>query len=246
MGSPVIGPPPSPITTFTAAMPNIVHDDANRLGDLSGYVVQAITQRYSKDAPLEIVSDIEGNGTNLLPLPVPPDGVEALFDPTFSVLRSLEFPVGQMPPQFVLDSDFLIYRTPTAYNIYLNFDTPGPEDIIRATWTSRHAADGSTVLAKDFYAVVDYASSLALEALAAIYVQTGDASISADVVNYRSKAQEYLQMAKAIRKRYFTHMGVEESSDAGAGEAGPALAIGNQWLEQNSGVDRLVHDKYSR
>jgi hypothetical protein len=39
-------------------------------------------------------------------------------------------------------------------------------------------------------------------------------------------------------------MGIEEG--AAAADAGPAFSIGNQYLEQNSGVDRLVHDKYSR
>jgi len=151
-----------------------------------------------------------------------------------------------MPPEYVLDSDLFLYRTPTGYSIALNFDSPGPEDTMRVLWTASHAANGSTIPGKDFYAVVDYASSLALESLAATYVQTGDPSIAADVVNYRSKSQEYLSLAKAIRKRYFTHMGVEESDTSGGGEAAPSLAIGNQWLEQNSGVDRLVHGKYSR
>ena len=34
--------------------------------------------------------------------------------------------------------------------------------------------------------------------------------------------------------------------DKGEAEVGPAFAVGNQYLEQNSGVDRLVHGKYSR
>jgi hypothetical protein len=237
--------PPYAISDFTAAMPSIVQDGASRLGELDGYAISAILNRYSKDAPLEIVSDIPGNGTNLLPLPVDPAEI-AIFDPLFSTIRTIEFPIEQMPPQYVLDSDLSLYRTPAGYFIALNFDTPGPGDLLRVTWTAAHAATGATVPGKDFYAVVDYAASLALESLAASYAQTGDPSLSADVVNYRSKAQEYLGLAKAIRKRYYTHMGVEESTAAGGGEAAPSLAIGNQWLEQNSGVDRLVHGKYSR
>jgi hypothetical protein len=52
-------------------------------------------------------------------------------------------------------------------------------------------------------------------------------------------------VAKALRKRYFNHMGIDESVPGGD-EQKPAIAIGNQYLEQNSGVDRLVHGKYTR
>jgi hypothetical protein len=54
-----------------------------------------------------------------------------------------------------------------------------------------------------------------------------------------------LNVAKALRKRYYNHMGIEEGA-SGEAEVGPAVALGNQYLEQNSGVDRLVHGKYTR
>lgn len=227
-------------------MPAVVQDGANKLGAVDRFAVQAIVQRYSKDAPQRVVSDVAGDSTNYVDVPEAPDGVTATFEPDFSVIEQIEFPIGQQPPQYILDSDFRLYQTPAGWQVLLSFDTPSAQgDTLRMTWTARHAADGSTVPDKDFYAVVDYAASLALEALAAIYAQTGDPSISADVVNYRSKSQEYLGLAKAIRKRYYVHMGVSEEMEKGD-EQGPVLASGNQYLEQNSGVDRLVHGKYSR
>jgi hypothetical protein len=241
-------PFPYAISDFVAEIPNVLSDDANHLGDrLPAMVGRAITQRYSVDAPLELVSDVDGNGTNYLDLPVAPGegGNLPVFEPTFSILKSIEFPIGQQPPQLVLDSDFRIYRTPQGYKVLINFDTPGPTDTARMTWTARHLADGSTIPDKDFYALVDFAGSLAAEWLASFYVGTGDASMQADVVNYRSKSQEMLTVAKALRKRYYNHMGVDETA-SGGNEVAPAFALGNQYLEQNSGVDRLVHDKYSR
>jgi hypothetical protein len=113
------------------------------------------------------------------------------------------------------------------------------------TWTARHLRDGSTVPDKDFYAVTDFAASLGAERLASFYVGTGDSTLQADVVQYRSKSAEMLAVAKALRKRYYNHMGVEEGA-TGEDEVGPAFSLGNQYLEQNSGVDRLVHNKYSR
>jgi hypothetical protein len=157
----------------------------------------------------------------------------------------MEYPILQQPPQLILDSDFRIYRAPgTAAQILVNFDTPGLTEVVRCTWTARHLRDGSTVPDKDFYAVTDFAASLGAEKLATFYVGTGDSTLQADVVQYRSKSAEMLACAKALRKRYYNHMGIEEGKTEA--DTGPAFAIGNQYLEQNSGVDRLVHDKYSR
>lgn len=245
-------PFPYSIADFVNEIPNVIFDDADRLGGTSGtqlpaLVVRAIMQRYTLDKPLDVVSDITGNGTNYLPLPTAPGGGPAVtFEPEWSILKSLEFPIGQQPPQMILDSDFRVYRTPTGYQILINFDTPNSSDSLRSTWTARHLPDGSTVPDADFYAVVDFAGSLAAEKLASFYVGTGDSSIQADVVNYRSKSQEMLNVAKALRKRYFNHMGIDESQAGGGEEQKPAIAIGNQYLEQNSGVDRLVHGKYTR
>lgn len=242
-------PFPYAIQDFVNEIPNVLSDDDNRLGGTTGtilpaLVVRAIKERYAKDAPLEIVSDVAGNGTNYLDLPVDPAG-EAIFEPNFSTIESIEYPIGQQPPQMVLDSDIRLYRSPTGYQVLINFDTPPVGSSMRVTWTARHLGDGSTVPDKDFHAVVDFAASLAAEKLASFYVGTGDSTIQADVVNYRSKSQEMLNIAKALRKRYYNHMGIDEGATSDE-EVAPALSLGNQWLTQNSGVDRLLHDKYSR
>lgn len=245
-------PFPYAIADFVNEIPNVLSDDANRLGGTTGtilpaLVARAILERYSADAPLIQVSDIEGNGTNYIPLPVAAgEGSDLpVFEPNFSVIQQVEYPILQQPPQLILDSDFRVYFAPgVAPTILINFDTPQPGDYVRCTWTARHLRDGSTVPDKDFYAVTDFAASLAAEKLATFYVGTGDPTLQADVVQYRSKSAEMLSCAKALRKRYYNHMGIEEG--AAAADMGPAFAIGNQYLEQNSGVDRLVHDKYSR
>jgi hypothetical protein len=242
-------PFPYSIPDFVGEIPNVLSDDLNRVASsLPAFAARAILQRYSADSPLYIVSDIEGNGTNYIPVPVAPGEGNDLpvWESNFSAIQTIEFPILQQPPQYVLDSDFRLYRTPGQPDtILINFDTPNNGDVLRCTWTARHLADGSTVPDKDFYAVVDFAASLAAERLASFYVGVGDSTIQADVVQYRSKSSEMLKVAAALRKRYYNHMGIEEGA-TGEADTGPAFAIGNQYLEQNSGVDRLVHDKYSR
>jgi len=241
-------PFPYSISDFTAAIPNALSDTSNRVAaQLPGLVQRAILQRYSVDSPLEVVSDVQGNGTNYLPLPVAPGSGNDLpvWESNFSTIRSIEYPIGQQPPALILDSDFRIYRTPgQADSILLNFDSPSADEMARVTWTARHLIDGSTVPDRDFFAVVDYAASLAADWLATYYVGVGDPTIGADVVNYRSKSQEMLSVSKALRKRYFSHMGIEEG--ASGEDQKPAFSLGNQYLEQNSGVARLIHGKESR
>jgi hypothetical protein len=243
-------PFPYAIPDFVAEIPNVLADDAKRISanTWTALVTRAILERYSQDAPLYLVSDVEGNGTNYIPLPAAPgEGADLpVWESNFSVIQQIEFPIGQQPPQLILDSDFRVYRTPGQPDqILINFDTPQEGDSLRVTWTARHLRDGSTVPDKDFYAVTDFAASLGAENLASFYVGTGDSTMQADVVQYRSKSAEMLKCAAALRKRYYNHMGVEEGT-TGEDEVGPAFSLGNQYLEQNSGVDRLVHNKYSR
>lgn len=241
-------PAPYSIKDFTGAIPNVLSDSSGKASpQLIGLVQRAILQRYSVDSPLEVVSDVQGNGTNYLPLPVAPGSGNNLpvWESNFSTIRSIEYPIGQQPPGLILDSDFRLYHTPGQPDrILLNFDTPTAAESVRVIWTARHLIDGSTVPDRDFFGVVDYAASLAADWLATYYVGIGDPTIGADVVNYRSKSQEMLAVSKALRKRYFSHMGIEEG--ASGEDQKPAFSLGNQYLEQNSGVARLIHGKESR
>jgi hypothetical protein len=216
---------------------------------LTPHVLRAI-ERYSKDCPLELVTEQPYAGNLKLPLPALPganlaDPNTPIFDPLFSIVRSIEYPIDQQPPEYIDDTDFRLYRTAAGYFILLTQDTPTLQDVMRFTWTARHAPDGSTIPNKDFLAVVDLSAAYAAEQLATIYTQTSDPIFNADVVNYRDKGQQYQSLAKMLRRRYFTHVGVDESN-TGADEAKPVMAIGQQFEDLQAGVGRLIHTKYSR
>lgn len=202
--------------------------------DRDDLIRQALQQRYSKDRPLESVTDVVADGTSFVPLP-------GTFEDGFSSVKMIEYPIGEVPISLVEAEEWQMYRSPSALKILLLETTPTNLEKLRVTWTARHNADGSTVYGGDFDAVCDYAASLSFEALAALKTQSGDPTILADAVNYRTKGQEYLALAKALRKRYFDHIGIEDSGAAGGVSAGPALAIGDMDLNMGSGVDRLTH-----
>lgn len=238
--------PVNPMQPFLDAIAPVIADEMGWVTpSMPRFVQQTILQRYSKDRPLLIVSDVQGTGTALVAIPTAPEGQYGTFDPLFSDIKQIEYPVGQVPEEDVRSEDWELYRTPTGYQIMLNAYVPQVSESIRFTWTAQHAPDGSTVPAMDFYAVCDYAASLCLEAMAARASQFGDSTMNADSVNYRTKAQEFLTLAKTKRKLYYNHLGIEETPVNA--ENGPAIAIGNlRNIMGSAGVDRLIHGKDTR
>jgi hypothetical protein len=231
------------LTDFETYVATRIQDSAARLKtpDLDDAINQAVKQRYSQDAPNHIVTDVAADGSSLLPLP-------AGFEQGFSVIGSLEYPIGNVPPTYFDNEDWKMYRTPTAQKILLLSSVPNNTELVRVSWTQRHitgnaiavgqqGAIATSVPDADFEAVCDLAAALCAEKLAASYAQSRDASITADSVNNLTKSQEYLKLATALRKRYDNHVGSDEET----GKQGPAIAMGDMELKQGSGVDRLTH-----
>jgi hypothetical protein len=240
-------------TDFEAGVASRIQDNSHKLSqaDQDAFINQAVKGRYSKDRPRELVTDVAGNSTKLLPLPAGPSNPAEPFEDGFSQIRALEYPIGDVPPSYLEDDAWLLYRTPTGLKIQLRDQNPVAADAVRVTWTVRHTPGttgqnpvATTVPDADFEAVCDLAAALCCEALAARFAQTNDSTVSADVVNYRTKSQEYLAMAKALRKRYDDHVGIQDSGSGTGGSSTPgALAVGDMEINQGSGVERVTHRK---
>ena|SRR5579864_377652 len=240
---------PLTFNNFEARLASAIQDSGNVLtqADRDAALRQAIQQRYSKDRPRIMTSDVAGTAKNDISLPAdaanPPT---AFWEDGFSEIRLIEYPIGQVPASILNNDEWLIYRAPTGQNLRLIDFVPAVTESIRVTWTARHAIDGSSVMPQDFEAVCDYAASLCFAWLAAKYATTRDPVIGADVVNYRTKAQEYTALAKEARKRYFNYMGIAEDAQEDEAGSGPSLVIGDQRNTLGAGVERLTHSKLSR
>ena len=217
----------------------VIQDQAGKLSDIDRdrFIRKAITQRYSEDRPIITVVDAVSDGTQLLALPDP-------YEEGFSFVKSIEYPIGQIPPKLIEDDSWQEYRDPTGLKLMLSLLNPTSGEKLRLTFTSRHNSDGKTVPDVDFYALCDYAASLCLETLAALYAQTGDPTVQADVVNYRTKSSEYLTLAKAARARYYTYMGVDEGTASKGGSDHPgSIAMGDLNETMSWGGDRMTHGR---
>lgn len=213
--------PTSVYAPYEQQLQKLLQDAAGKVSQAQQDIAidEAVNIRFSADRPRVLVSDITGNDTNDLPLPVGEDGSE--WEDGFSTFLWIEFPIGNVPESFIDPSDWRMYRTPTGLFLRLLATVPDDTDTIRVTWTVRQTP--STVPAGDFQAVCCYAAALCFESMAASYIQTMDAAIAGDTVNYRTKAQECMGVAKAFRTRYYNHIGTSEA--ASGGMAKPAATV---------------------
>jgi hypothetical protein len=189
-----------------------VKDDSGKLLDPTDFdanIVQAL-KRYSKHRPHLVVEDLTGNATHDLPLPVGwCDGLSSIIN--------IEYPVGAVPETLLDPSDWLYYRTPTGQKLRLSTLAPGITETIRVLYNALHTE--ATLPEVDEEAVANLAASLCLRQLATAYGQTGDSTIQADVVNYRSKTDEFRRLADSFETLYKNHLGLKDNDTVPAAMA---------------------------
>jgi hypothetical protein len=195
--------------------------------------ITAALERYSKHKPAVTVVDMAGNGTHDYAIP-------AGWVDEFSSLVSIEYPVGDVPESLLDEDDYKIYQTTSAKKVRLINDVPPVGVSFRVSFTIPRTA--ITVPAGDVDAVAWLAASLCLEELANAFAQTGDSTIAADVVNYRSKSSEFAARAKRLMQLYKEHMGLKD------GDTAPAAAVIRDFEQKKypGGLDRLTHPRGAR
>ena len=223
---------PKTISDFSGLLRGHLQDAAEKLSgaDLTAAIQEAIGGRYSKDRPQTLLSDLLGDGAqfqwDLATL--------AGWQAGFSQVVQIEYPQGARSPHYLESEDWLIYESPSAKFLRFSF-TLGGGKTARVKYTAPHPSDASTVPDADFYAVASLAASLAAKRLSALCAQTGDSSIAADTVDYRSKSQEYASLARRLEKDYENLLGTDP------GRTAPAASRTADWQGKTAGGARLTH-----
>lgn len=227
----VVGIPDS--IDLLSAVQAIVKDDSGKLAsvDYQSAITSALNT-YAKHKPLTAVLDISGNGGHDYDLPG--DWVDGI-----SAIVSIEYPVGSVPAQLLDGDEYLLYQAPAGLQIRLLNTAPPAAATFRLAYTIPRTEN--VVLTADLDAVAYLAAANALDMLANAWLQSTDSTISADVVNYRSKSAEAASRAKAVRKLYFSHLNITEDQ--------PVQPVAHiESFEQNypGGADRLTHSRWAR
>lgn len=218
------------LADYQGLVDKLVRDDAEKIatGDRDIAIGLAV-QDYSKNRPRTKVEDLTSAGGNELALPV---GWEA----DFSTLKSLEQPIGNVPPTFIAPEFYRFYQKPASTVIQLD-SALGAGQQARASYTARHQLDvgGDTIPLGDRESVASYAAAILLDQLAAFYSGATDSTIAADSVEHKSQAQEFAARASRLRKVYFDRLGVDPKR---AVAAGTVVALD---IRDSLGGPRLTH-----
>lgn len=236
-------------TAYAAIQPVVkllVNDKAGKLVDFADYdtlIGQAIKGRYSQDRPLVKAKDYAGDGvTYQLTLPAA-SGSPAAYGwiEGFSTVASVEYPSGERPPLMLDPREISVdWISNTTKKLILAETTPATGQTARLLYTTQRVVEAD-VLLTDIDAVIKLSAAFCCRALAGLYAQTSDSTLGADVVNYRTKSQEYTSLADKFQKDYESQMG----RDA---EQSPAAAGGfvNWDTRLQTGYDHFAHPRRGR
>jgi hypothetical protein len=209
-----------------------VTDDTGRIADEYDMKLAEAIRRYSGFKPAIEVEDIIGAGSNDIDMP------QGWVD-DFSIIQSVEHPPGRMPANILDTDEYQIYQSPDGKKLRLLTLCPSTTELIRVTYTIMRT-DG-TIPDADIDAVCNLAAALCLDLLANQSVQSGDPTIAADSVNYRTKSSEYAARAKRHMQLYKEHMGIKDGDTTPA-----ASAIVSHTENYPGGMDRLTHPRSGR
>ncbi len=224
-----------PLADYQALVDDLVRDDTGKIAvaDRDEAIARA-TARYGKDRPRIKIEDVAAPGGNKLNLP-------AGWQTGFSELRSIEYPIGSVPPTLLDQDSYSLYSTPTGDEIQI-ISAINAAQSVRLTYTIRHQLDATndTLRGDDREPVCCWAAALLLDQLAAWFTGSSDSTIQADSVDRRSKGGEYAARAGKLRKRYFDELGIDERKSVAAGVVVDLDASDSQ------GRDRLLHPRSYR
>ena len=211
-----------------------VKDDAGKLTNPEDYDrnISAALGKYSRHRPDHKVVDVAGNGTHAYDLP-------AGWVTEFSIIKSVEFPIGDVPASFLEKDEYEVYETPVGRKLRLLNYAPAATDSFRVKFTTLRTS--STVPDGDIDAFTWLAVSLCCEELANAYAQSGDSTLAADSVDYKDKSYRFAQRAKRLMQLYKEHLGLKDDDSVPAAASVADLDIGYP-----GGGDRLTHPRRLR
>ena len=205
-------------------------------------IKEAVRSGYSKDRPKKTVVDVTGTGAFDYAI----TGLTGYVE-DFSTILQVEYPVDDTSQeQDLLEEDeWELYRKPAGLFLRFKETTPSTSQSFRATFTApwefttSNSSESLAIPSPDIDAIANLSASFAFGRMASKFVRASDPTISADMVDRRTKSDHYRSLAKDYAKMYRDHIGKPSESVAAGGfvDWDPRL---------QTGVDRLTHPKRNR
>lgn len=218
------------LADYQTLVTDLVRDDADRIasGQRDAAILAAVLA-YSAARPRPRVADIADAAGMLLDLP-------AGWEEGFSVVTSIEHPVGRVPPALLAPDAWALYRDVDAVRIMLASSLPAGSTA-RVAFTAPHvvSATEDTVPAPHRAAVAMLAAAMLCDQLAAFYANDSDSTIAVDRAPGQSRSQAYAARARDYRRQYQDAVGAADRL------AAPAAAVASLRPRDSAGNARLFH-----
>jgi hypothetical protein len=168
------------------------------LADPADYetLIKEAVKEYSRRKALKKTALLTGDGNAYFSLP-------SDWEQEFSWIRNIEYPVGEFPPCFIQKKFYRVEEIDTGYVCrFYESGYPGNGNQFYFRYVIRHTVDASssTIPVADKDSVCNLAASLCCQALAEKYGHAADSSLDADVVNYRTRGDEFASRGKELLK----------------------------------------------
>lgn len=233
-------------TALTSLVPGTHPLEQEELSAAQEKAISKAMDMHSRHSPQLVVEDMDGDGSfdYALSDAVASGAGLASWELGFSQVRQVEYPVDDDDESAnVLENDeWTEYEKPAGPYLRFLSAVPATGESIRVSYTARHSCgETCTVKAADDEAVQSLAASYYCRILSAAYAQDQDSTISADVVDHKSRRKEFAALAKEYRAEYDEHMGL-----LGDTRVKPACAIQDLDVDLPGGGDRLTHPRRYR
>lgn len=192
--------------------------------------IQNALVAYSEAQPRELVADVTSNGSPYVDVPTQ-------WIAGQSILRSVEYPIGQLPTQLIDDAALGLYNTPGGWKIAIAVQVPNG-DAVRVTYTAPHVLDNSTdtIPPKHVRAVACLAASDLCGQLQAYYASESMPTIGADVSDHQGKSERYRTRSRDLLALYNSIVGTPPADRVKA-----ASATASPERTDSLGRPRLFH-----
>jgi hypothetical protein len=134
----------------------------------------------------------------------------------FSQIIAVEHPINRPPdlPCILDKNDYWIYQENSTLYLALKSFNQGKD--LRLIWTKRHVLTNSESSIPEYeqVAFLHLAASYACHNLAQVYALTEDPLIRTEVLNFRSRVDEYRRLEADYRASYFRLIGLSEDGES--------------------------------
>lgn len=194
------------LSEYVTELGTICHDEDNALNNTSiENNVKRAARVLSRQKPHVSVSDITGNGTSSM-WAVSINATD--WEDGFSTLQRCWCPFDKDDEDETTEldpSDFDVFEYQTGVWYFRLMDTtPSSSEVVRFQYTAYHTiTDSASTIDSDADEdkVLWYAASLCFENMAAKAAGLKSPSLGSDLVDFQSRVQHYLNLAKEYREK---------------------------------------------